>query len=120
MRISDWSSDVCSSDLAARERVPMADAWASSADACPSAVPIGAAAAVPWLAIPSQPDVKEVNTLPLKRKTVKRSEVHTSELQSLMCISIAVLCLNTKTKSPNSHLFPSIPQRQHCNTIQIT
>src|SRR3546814_15179011 len=75
MRISDWSSDVCSSDLleaaAARERVPMAEAWASSADACPSAVPIGAAAAVPWLAIPSEPDVKEVNTLPLKRKTVK-------------------------------------------------
>src|SRR3546814_17541687 len=75
MRISDWSSDVCSSDLleaaAARERVPMAEAWASSADACPSAVPIGAAAAVPWLAIPSEPDVKEVNTLPLKRTTVK-------------------------------------------------
>ena len=56
---------------AARVRVPMAEAWASSAEACPSAVPIGAAAAVPWLAIPSEPEVKDVNTLPLKRKTVK-------------------------------------------------
>src|SRR3546814_7022632 len=88
----------------------MAEAWASSADACPSAVPIGAAAAVPWLAIPSEPDVKEVNTLPLKRKTVKtkaparpaaavrklRSEEHTSELQSLMRISYAVFCLKKK------------------------
>jgi hypothetical protein len=34
-------------------------------------VPIGAAAAVPWLATPSEPDVKAVNTLPLKRNTVK-------------------------------------------------
>src|SRR3546814_16828235 len=75
MRISDWSSDVCSSDLleaaAARERVPMAEAWASSADACPSAVPIGAAAAVPWLAIPSEPDVKEVNTRSEERRVGK-------------------------------------------------
>src|SRR3546814_2588032 len=79
---------------AARERVPMAEAWASSADACPSAVPIGAAAAVPWLAIPSEPDVKEV-----------RSEEHTSELQSLMRISYAVFCLKKKTKSNTSQIL---------------
>src|SRR3546814_4793896 len=37
----------------------------------------------------------------------KRSEEHTSELQSLMRISYAVFCLkkkkNTKTKTPNHH-----------------
>ncbi|MCY1172932.1 hypothetical protein D9M73_130780 [compost metagenome] len=56
---------------AARERVPNAEACASNADACPSAVPIGAAAAVAWPATPRDPDVNDVNTLPLKRNTVK-------------------------------------------------
>src|SRR3546814_5507699 len=33
----------------------------------------------------------------------KRSEEHTSELQSLMRISYAVFCLKKKNKSPNTH-----------------
>src|SRR3546814_4707453 len=39
----------------------------------------------------------EVTILP-----VNRSEEHTSELQSLMRISYAVFCLNTKNKTTNS------------------
>src|SRR3546814_10346985 len=32
-----------------------------------------------------------------------RSEEHTSELQSLMCISYAVFCLKKKTYTPSTH-----------------
>src|SRR3546814_4846902 len=35
--------------------------------------------------------------------SLARSEEHTSELQSLMRISYAVFCLNTKTKEQNSN-----------------
>src|SRR3546814_10802819 len=36
----------------------------------------------------------------------RRSEEHTSELQSLMRISYAVFCLNKKTKNPQHKLQP--------------
>src|SRR3546814_5103655 len=36
-----------------------------------------------------------------------RSEEHTSELQSLMRISYAVFCLNTKTRKPDQPLMTS-------------
>src|SRR3546814_1123078 len=41
------------------------------------------------------------------RASPARSEAHTSELQSLMRISYAVLCLNKKNKQP------TIPTQQH-------
>src|SRR3546814_9356441 len=43
----------------------------------------------------------------------RRSEEHTSELQSLMRISYAVFCLKTKTKNNNQH-----PQAVQDNTDQ--
>src|SRR3546814_2408003 len=49
-----------------------------------------------------------------------RSEEHTSELQSLMRISSAVFCLNTKTTTTNTsriHSRPIHTSTSHTNTI---
>src|SRR3546814_2201090 len=89
MRISDWSSDVCSSDLR----------WSR-----PPCRWIAFPAAVPWLwrLRQGQAYVKHVVEagLPRASGTVlrTRSEEHTSELQSLMRISYAVFCLKKKNK----------------------
>src|SRR3546814_1601168 len=46
---------------------------------------------------------------------LRRSEEHTSELQSLMRISYAVFCLKKKKKPPHTtfHLLPSTLQKHH-------
>src|SRR3546814_7973054 len=98
MRISDWSSDVCSSDLSGsfrsnpfcletpsdrqRRRVDMAvgTELARIAQAEGGAVVPGRA----------DPGIHQA------RVTRQRSEEHTSELQSLMRISYAVFCLKKK------------------------
>src|SRR3546814_4687335 len=110
MRISDWSSDVCSSDLQwrlagcpvdptqitlptlcvipAQDRiVPPASATAL-ADAIPGAERLTPAAGHIGMVVGARAE--------------KRSEEHTSELQSLMRISYAVFCLKKKTKA-NTH-----------------
>src|SRR3546814_2263516 len=52
----------------------------------------------------------------------RRSEEHTSELQSLMRISYAVFCLKKKSKSGNSHRMKEVTQHKKCistiNTYQ--
>src|SRR3546814_6680839 len=115
MRISDWSSDVCSSDLTAR-RGDVAAAtvvtvgppanyieFTTSAygiDAYPDAVTI----------LPSGQERRIVTRLDPTDEfyadgaaagTV-RSEEHTSELQSLMRTSYAVFCLKKQTKHTNT------------------
>src|SRR3546814_2371848 len=70
MRISDWSSDVCSSDLS--------EASASRMQALPRRCRRRCAPA---------------RRLSARRARTERSEEHTSELQSLMRISYAVFCL---------------------------
>src|SRR3546814_6304414 len=114
MRISDWSSDVCSSDLhlnpvlilAARSRPPPSSSEGrlrqSSAcglrqylsATCSPMVRGGAwkKSSPVW----SKKSDDVVYTL-LKMFRAKRSEEHTSELQSLMRISYAVFCLKKKT-----------------------
>src|SRR3546814_5587857 len=124
MRISDWSSDVCSSDL---------DRWTLvAADLCRSAVStgelvlrstgqqwrdfIGLADVVRAIAASTDPakvpagtynlasgtstTVRELAELVQDRVEARtgkrRSEEHTSELQSLMRISYAVFCLKKK------------------------
>src|SRR3546814_1271845 len=82
MRISDWSSDVCSSDLTVRR----GSGWY-----CRRAVLLPCRARS-WFAARSR-----------GRRTRRagdraRSEEHTSELQSLMRISYAVFCLKKKKK----------------------
>src|SRR3546814_5419420 len=100
MRISDWSSDVCSSDLAARRgnRARRAAGRDAPADAgATNGVVAGvlrARVAAPRCRgagrhRPARPAV-------LRHRNHGRSEEHTSELQSLMRISYAVFCLKKK------------------------
>src|SRR3546814_4772154 len=79
MRISDWSSDVCSSDLNSN-----------------SALQLSPAALQPDGSIPDRVIMRSGHNHHWSGKD--RSEEHTSELQSLMRISYAVFCLKKKKK----------------------
>src|SRR3546814_1659436 len=125
MRISDWSSDVCSSDLGVRR-------WHLPLHACrgrgrgrrrltertshtdgrfvrPSSFSQGKPG---FRREPGDRTGNAMRRLPLLLivlltaaalpATATRSEEHTSELQSLMRISYAVFCLK-KTKHKNNH-----------------
>src|SRR3546814_4191217 len=98
MRISDWSSDVCSSDLRdqfndavhARNRTHfVANLVTQTATLC----------------VVGSPAVDEH-----RRRFLPRSEEHTSELQSLMRISYAVFCLKKKNKLHSSIQVPEYQQ----------
>src|SRR3546814_8240371 len=111
MRISDWSSDVCSSDLGRQQAQALDQRFAAGAGfAGAVAVPGGRAAArqpglraaggagqepvrLPFGAGPRPPGRLAAAA------AVVRSEEHTSELQSLMRTSYAVICLK-KTNKP--------------------
>src|SRR3546814_3606811 len=126
MRISNWSSDVCSSDLTSRTTgnpkcvlyshrsnyihalmTLQRDALALSArDTVLLVVPMYHSNA--WGVVYSAPAVGAKLVLPGQRMDGEsiynliereRSEEHTSELQSLMRISYAVFCLKKKTNS---------------------
>src|SRR3546814_6562451 len=97
MRISDWSSDVCSSDLlvvveAALDPVDLA---MEEVDQGPEQV--REIVLEPGLAQQLSEDVEDVVQRPFAGLRL-RSEEHTSELQSLMRISYAVFCLKKKKK----------------------
>src|SRR3546814_5490007 len=100
MRISDWSSDVCSSDLIGAD---LGDAEMSRAIA--AAVGGDTAAIGPEL---TRLRDAGVSPIPLLRglvrrlMTIARSEEHTSEIQSLMRISYAVFCLKKKKSSSDT------------------
>src|SRR3546814_9447195 len=106
MRISDWSSDVCSSDLQAvvdRDQIHQQAGRAGAEAALDQRIDlVGAergddgeeadgeeAGGVPHRPLAAQP---------LGQRERQRSEEHTSELQSLMRISYAVFCLKKKKK----------------------
>src|SRR3546814_6913348 len=103
MRISDWSSDVCSSDLIGR--VGRAAISGKPAIQSRNSVPLQAveivADGMEWRSPCSVGhDLDEevpcgAETKP-RIKVEVRSEEHTSELQSLMRISYAVFCLKKK------------------------
>src|SRR3546814_4429063 len=84
MRISDWSSDVCSSDLATAASILSA---ATSRSAMPASARHSSAS-------------RRIVRLLMQ----ERSEEHTSELQSLMRISYAVFCLKKK-KNRQQNLY---------------
>src|SRR3546814_8669416 len=100
MRISDWSSDVCSSDLISsvsatfwsirRRETPSWASWRSSATPGAGGMPVTAAS---WRAC-----IAAIRLSGLPSQILNRSEEHTSELQSLMRISYAVFCLKKKNK----------------------
>src|SRR3546814_2300321 len=106
MRISDWSSDVCSSDLVCdsdrcRWRCPYFLAGSQSARVADRTVRVQGhrcAAGQDRGALHGRPEPGRTG-----RRTRSgaglffgRSEEHTSELQSLMRISYAVFCLKKK------------------------
>src|SRR3546814_3014743 len=97
MRSSDWSSDVCSSDLSLRRHSPAA---ASLSRETPRTFrPICRESAFPifYKRKALQPCAESSESSARPRWRTARSEEHTSELQSLMRISYAVFCLKNKT-----------------------
>src|SRR3546814_1846721 len=115
MRISDWSSDVCSSDLAATESRDRSThrrgprrfrgrkvrssrrAW-SSCLYDRDGRRFHSAQSSPRMCSGVQPSASIALC-----GALDRSEEHTSELQSLMRISYAVFCLKKKKQLKNEH-----------------
>src|SRR3546814_2949092 len=119
MRISDWSSDVCSSDLIANA---ILDGQFRDGDMLPSVRSLAAEeGANPLTVAKAYQTFQDEGLVTVKRgvgmfvaqgaterlrdlmradflANVWRSEEHTSELQSLMRISYAVFCLKKKNK----------------------
>src|SRR3546814_1144476 len=115
MRISDWSSDVCSSDLDKLALTLETDGTVTPEDAIAYAARIlqdqlqlfvhfeeALAAATPSVGVAAaattegESDANQIN---------RRSAEHTSELQSLMRISYDVSCLTKKT----NHIYNTQP-----------
>src|SRR3546814_5956642 len=105
MRISDWSSDVCSSDLRAHRSAGARRIDDRLRPAAPSRRLWHRGAArrqrqrqdrhhARWRRDVEQPEHQYLQP----RQAELRSEEHTSELQSLMRISYAVFCLKKKNK----------------------
>src|SRR3546814_7466084 len=116
MRISDWSSDVCSSDLAGPTKMRSTPpdrrhrggaSWLVSLVGREVAQQVGG----PIEPLGPEPGLGEALRSGLHEHAVYerliRSEEHTSELQSLMRISYAVFCLNKKISTQS--LFTITP-----------
>src|SRR3546814_3789796 len=120
MRISDWSSDVCSSDLEGQEVLQLRPVEPggneAAGDAGDQALQQNAAGARIEIGIgrtgrddkagerEDRQSQRRKHARHLKRMEYRgwpqsRSEEHTSELQSLMRISYAVFCLKKKNKT---------------------
>src|SRR3546814_991376 len=104
MRISDWSSDVCSSDLTER-RKPADQEPEAAADLRRLGTRL--LHRLPQFATELSRALLGARELGFRREesgvksSPARSEEHTSELQSLMRISYAVFCLKKKIETPN-------------------
>src|SRR3546814_9707388 len=106
MRISDWSSDVCSSDLWATPPAHRHPPDRSSRDRqsrtprppAPHVAPRRCPKPPLRRPPPATPARSPAPTAPARapHSVYRRSEEHTSELQSLMRISYAVFCLKKK------------------------
>src|SRR3546814_6124660 len=106
MRISDWSSDVCSSDLqrcgkCGASRISMdrytTRLWVALAPLWPLSIPIlwtNPVGCIRWLTYRRGSAASPLTS----QGMAARSEEHTSELQSLMRISYDVFCLKNKNK----------------------
>src|SRR3546814_7048520 len=133
MRISDWSSDVCSSDLGRISADGEYSPWRKVKDE-PRVLAMSDGEGVIFAL--ERPDIqgnaryslieasadkggsklhimRDDNNKPLNGidgtalhniESKRRSEEHTSELQSLMRISYAVFCMNKKSKHNNKPL----------------
>src|SRR3546814_7211401 len=117
MRISDWSSDVCSSVLTAPKPAAtpatISDAAKEVAKTVgEAALPIAKAVAPIAAGLPPETAVRAALDLagPTRQNSelqitppARRSEEHTSELQSLMRISYAVFCLKKTNENNNNN-----------------
>src|SRR3546814_3465306 len=139
MRISDWSSDVCSSDLGALATGMPAR---SSVAAFPKSivhVPPNSQVRISWMPHPclasscATSGGRRKNCSPIGRRrpeppcrraaciAARRSEEHTSELQSLMRISYAVFCLTKQiTQNTVCHYTLLSPFHLHYIVTLIT
>src|SRR3546814_5781990 len=119
MRISDWSSDVCSSDL--RHQLERFSTFATPSTAAQSSgfspgkiaksnpLPMNFCAERAarhrsgWVFSQSSNLLLSIRWREWAAWPWSRSEEHTSELQSLMRISYAVFCLKKKKTQTNTH-----------------
>src|SRR3546814_5963578 len=114
MRISDWSSDVCPSDLIVAiqdmgaagltsSSVEMASKGGVGLELVLDDVPCRETGMTPYEMMLSESQERMLMILkPGREGEAERSEEHTSELQSLMRISYAVFCLKKKNTN-NKH-----------------
>src|SRR3546814_6238277 len=126
MRISDWSSDVCSFDLPTSPTPDSRSQWQT----CPEEY-CGCSRREPRRPIPRSASLRNgrqtIRTAPGRRVPLpetsgsapndSRSEEHTSELQSLMRISYAVFCLKKKNKKIEQQNNRDISRHQHDKPI---
>src|SRR3546814_10741603 len=118
MRISDWSSDVCSSDLdlaghrrqnravacdtsggaygAPRRQLPDRAALGDEHGGCRFVGSGTVECDIDALAVEQKGSGADIGRIEPEACLERRSEEHTSELQSLMSISYAVFCLKKK------------------------
>src|SRR3546814_3213807 len=98
MRISHWSSDVCSSDLQRLDWSVGTEfrAFLRDEEGSPTAS-LGCSRGIAddWLVLAADLAAHQLDKVAADRQS-ERSEEHTSELQSLMRISYAVFCLKKK------------------------
>src|SRR3546814_3965354 len=103
MRISDWSSDVCSSDLGCTSAngacPPCASTWCSARSVKNSKASSRKRARNSANTCISTSNDGSASSITCVGGGGSRSEEHTSELQSLMRISYAVFCLKKKHKN---------------------
>src|SRR3546814_7436035 len=124
MRISDWSSDVCSSDLKKAaplrrlRRRPRGRKLALTArpTACAVLRLLWSLAPICWV-VRRNMSIRTIQPMS-NSYSGHRSEEHTSELQSLMRISYAVFCL--KKKKIQSQKLSYILNKSHHQTKIIT
>src|SRR3546814_10857698 len=123
-RISDWSSDVCSSDLAGHSGATFAESGLARRLRFPAhdkSRRDHRRGGCRFMA-PAEPRTV-ADRIPAPRRpcrwqsAVQRSEEHTSELQSLMRISYAVFCLKKKNNKNNNTCTKSKSENKTGNAV---
>src|SRR3546814_6263404 len=113
MRISDWSSEVCSSDLSARGPQLSAREDTSTLWQLGSLHRLTKIDLVLVVLAPRGSPLSWFGRFSDRPRRLTRSEEHTSELQSLMRISYAVFCLKKKKNDLAKKIIERKVTRKH-------